>query len=669
MMEDRQGAALEGLLQRESCLRNIARALLEETWSRAANFALGEMGILFDCQRVHIICHEPEGDYLRMGDEWCAVGIEPRSPTFQRVPVDTYPWIWANLQDSDGVLIEDVDSMGPEARVDQNSLRLDEIKSILVVPMVKDSQVLGYISLVHITEHKQWLPEETNLAKLVGQFLAIAHARHQAEATLTQAKEAADAANRAKTEFLASISHELRTPLNAIIGFSQLLHRDPSLTPHRPTLDIINRSGEHLLELINDILEMSKIEAGRTTLNEKAIDLHRLLDNLQDLFQLRAEDKQLRLDARRSPTVPQWIKTDGGKLRQVLINLLANAIKFTDQGSVTLKVKCLEGVETKPGDPTEKTILLHFLVADTGPGIAPQEMTKLFIPFAQTESGLKSHQGNGLGLPISQKFVQLMGGEIRVKSNVNQGSLFYFSIPVQTFAPKVSTDSPAPAMASELLAKDELPKICSGGGQRILVVDDQPASRLLLRQLLTAMGFVVQEAENGEEAISLWQSWQPQLILMDMRMPILDGYTTTQRIKATPGGKKTIIIAITASAFEEERAEILAAGCDDFLSKPFRQEELTSILGKHLGTSDNEKNELIAQTVPYPTPVLGQELEKTPRSWRQEMAKMALECNDDALVALIESLPTLPRSLGQTLTMWAREYQFEQLFALLEASF
>ncbi|WP_249213956.1 response regulator [Synechocystis sp. PCC 7338] len=650
-------------MEREDCLRAIARTLLEKDWATAVHFAMEQLGLLFGCQRVHVIYHDPAKDCLHMAEEWCAVGTAPRLSTFQGVPVATYPWIWANLQDSDGVLVEDVEQMPPEAEMDKVSLQFDLVKSILVVPMVKDAQVLGYISMVHLHSNYSWNPEELNLAKLVGQFLAIAQARHQAETTLTQAKEAADAANRAKTEFLASISHELRTPLNAIIGFSQLLHRDPSLAPHRPTLDIINRSGEHLLELINDILEMSKIEAGRTTLNEKTIDCHRLLDNLQALFQLRTQEKQLLLQVERSPEVPQWIKTDGGKLRQVLINLLANAIKFTAQGGVTLKVKCLTTTKTPQSDGGEgASIWLHFLVSDTGAGIASHEMDKLFVPFAQTETGLKSCQGNGLGLPISQKFVQLMGGQIQVRSKVDQGSAFFFAIPVQVMAAPHSTPEISAAILPTL----------DHYNQKILVVDDRPESRLLLRQLLTSLGFVVQEAENGEMAIALWESWQPQVILMDMQMPVLDGRSATEKIKATPQGQHTVIIALTASAFEEERTEILAAGCDDFLSKPFRPEALIALLAKHLAVSlPSQVQPLASPLRPFPVitaPSLSEQLTTTPPSWRQQMAKMALECNDNDLIALVESLPTLSPSLAHLLATWAREYRFEQIFLTIESS-
>lgn len=649
-------------MEREDCLRSIARTLLEKDWSTAVGFALEQLGLLFGCQRTHLIYHDPAQDCLRMAEEWCEVGIAPRLSTFQRVPVSTYPWIWANLQNSDGVLVEDVEQMPPEAKVDRASLQFDLVKTILVVPMVKDAQVLGYISLVHIHNNYPWNAEELNLAKLVGQFLAIAQARHQAETTLTKAKDAADAANRAKTEFLASISHELRTPLNAIIGFSQLLYRDPNLAPHRPTLDIINRSGEHLLELINDILEMSKIEAGRTTLNEKAIDCHRLLDNLQALFQLRAQEKELLIQVERAPEVPQWIKADGGKLRQVLINLLANAIKFTAQGGVTLKVKCLTGATPHPDKEEGMSVWLHFLVADTGPGIAPQEMDKLFVPFAQTETGLKSSQGNGLGLPISQKFVQLMGGEIQVRSKVDQGSAFFFAIPVQM----------VPAPETNLEPSTLILPPLNQHNQKVLVVDDRQESRLLLRQLLTAQGFIVQEAENGAMAIALWESWQPQIILMDMQMPVLDGRSATRKIKATPQGHHTIIIALTASAFEEERAEILAAGCDDFLSKPFRQEKLIALLAKHLAIALPPQAKPIASPPkPFPAitaPSLAEQLAETPSPWRQQMAKIALECNEDALITLIGSLPTLPPSLAQLLATWAREYRFEQIFLALESS-
>ncbi|NET35959.1 MAG: response regulator, partial [Cyanothece sp. SIO1E1] len=392
--------------------------------------------------------------------------------------------------------------------------------------------------------------------KQQGQELA---AKNQA---LIQAKQDAEIANRAKSEFLANMSHELRTPLNAILGFSQLMTRDPSITPpQKETLDIINRSGAHLLGLINDVLDMSKIESGAATLNPNSFDLYALLNTLYAMLRLKAESKGLKLIFECSPDVPQYVKTDERKLRQVLINLIGNAIKFTAKGSVTLHVSRGTAAEkgaakyslsqAKPNKTQNSAPLsrstLFFAVEDTGAGIAPAELATIFDAFVQTESGRQSQQGTGLGLPISQKFVQLMGGDITVVSQLGQGTTVGFQLQID------------PVEASEVQTKLHRRVIGLAPDQpdyRILVVEDRPENRQLLVQLLESVGFTVQEAKNGQEAIARWQTWHPHLIWMDMQMPVMDGYEATKQIRDVEPlpatalhHASTKIIALTASVF------------------------------------------------------------------------------------------------------------------------
>ncbi|MEO1800864.1 MAG: response regulator [Cyanobacteria bacterium J06629_2] len=393
--------------------------------------------------------------------------------------------------------------------------------------------------------------------------------RKEVEADLQRAKEAAESANRAKSEFLANMSHELRTPLNAILGFTQLMTRDSSLkASQQEHLSIVGRSGEHLLDLINDILTMSKIEAGLITLNENSFDLYWLLDSLEEMLRLRAESKGLQLVFEIDPEVPQYINSDESKLRQVLINLLGNGIKFTQVGLVKLRV----GIK---GEPSNSEFNLQFEVEDTGAGIALEEIDKLFQAFGQTDTGRKSQEGTGLGLSISRQFVRLLSGDITIGSTLNRGTLVSFDIQA-TLAE--ATDIPSKGSPKRVigLAPDQ-PEY------RILVVEDKLASRQLLVKLLESVGFSVREAENGQQAIAEWQSWSPHLIWMDMRMPVMDGYEATQRIKETTEGQNTKILALTASAFEEEKAIILSAGCDDFVRKPFKEEVLFDKMTEHLG--------------------------------------------------------------------------------------
>lgn len=376
----------------------------------------------------------------------------------------------------------------------------------------------------------------------------------QRTADLVLARDAAEAANIAKSTFLASMSHELRTPLNAILGFSSLLQRDERLnSEQRNNLDIINRSGSHLLTIINDVLEMSKIEAGRTQLVVTSFDLGVMVRDVTDMMEIRAREKGLHLLLDQASEFPRYIQADEARLRQILINLLGNAVKFTEQGGVTLRLG------------SRKNAITHLIieVEDSGRGISAEDQKRLFQPFVQLGKQAGDNQGTGLGLSITRQFVQLMGGTIIVESTPGKGSLFRIELPLSEVKDE-EVNLPQTVGRGEVigLAPDQ-PDF------RILIVEDQHENQLLLTQLMQRVGFTAKVADNGEQAVKLFQSWQPHLIWMDRRMSGMDGLDATKLIRTLPGGKEVKIVAVTASAFVEERAELLAAGMDDFVRKPY----------------------------------------------------------------------------------------------------
>jgi len=476
----------------------------------------------------------------------------------------------------------------------------------------------------------------------------LLRARDQA----TAARDQAEAANRAKSVFLANVSHELRTPLNAILGFSDLLRRSSISDAQRKNLEIVHRSGEHLLGLINDVLDLAKVEAGHAVLEMAACDLESLVRSVTEMMRVRAHEKGLEMRVTAEPGFPRFIQTDAAKLRQVLINLLGNGIKYTDRGSVALRLA------SRPAGETGRVVVI-LEVADTGIGIAAADHTRVFDPFVQVGEARRG-KGTGLGLTITRQFVELMGGSIGLESMPGLGSCFHVELPV------------ALAQESEVEETAEPERRVAGLEQgqaeyRILIVEDERENWLLLERLLESAGFQTRVAEDGAAGVEIFREWHPHLIWMDVRMPVMDGVEATRRIRALDGGREVKIAAVTASAFVSERDELLAAGMDDFVRKPYRSAEIFACMGRQLGVRYRYSD--VAAIHSEEEAVLRPEaLAALPRQLRRELADAAVSLRPERILAAIDRVREIDQAVADVLSRLSDRLAYTSIYDAIAIS-
>ncbi|MES9874921.1 MAG: PocR ligand-binding domain-containing protein [Candidatus Sedimenticola sp. 6PFRAG7] len=475
------------------------------------------------------------------------------------------------------------------------------------------------------------------------------------ENSLSNAKEAAEASNWAKSLFLANMSHELRTPLNAVLGFSQLMSNDQTLSPqHKSNLEIINRSGHHLLQLINDVLDMSKIESGKTQLEPEDIDLSTLILDVTDMMQIQAEEKGLQLLLDQSSDFPRYVRADGPKIRQILINLLSNSIKFTDQGGLTLRL----AASSNQSD----SITLKCEVQDTGRGISPEDIERIFQPFEQLVSAIEQ-KGTGLGLAITRQFVELMGGEISAASQPGKGSTFTFSIQVEPGNPE----------QVQIINGKETRRVIglqdTTQAWRILIAEDQLENQLLLQQLLESVGFEVRIAEDGEKTVAIFNEWHPHFIWMDRRMPRMDGLTATRKIRELPGGDEVKIAALTASVFKEQKDEVMAAGSDDFVRKPYRPDEIFDCMARHLDLDYiyEEETSVSTEVEGEPPALTAEQLSALPAELRDALNSAVTLLDVNEMREVVKRIEAIDSDLAGALAQRVEAFDFTAIKQLFQS--
>ncbi|MEO8596031.1 MAG: ATP-binding protein [Candidatus Solibacter sp.] len=471
----------------------------------------------------------------------------------------------------------------------------------------------------------------------------------QRTAELVKARDQAEGANRAKSVFLANMSHELRTPLNAILGFSSFLRDNGALEQQRHDLDIINRSGEHLLALINDVLDVAKIEAGRTELEIATCDVGRVIEDATNMVRPGALQKGLTLRVESSQT-PLFIRTDPARLRQVLINLLNNAVKFTENGSVTLRMAV-----SPSNNPAEARLV--FEVEDTGAGIAVSDQAAIFDTFVQAGAAYRQ-QGTGLGLTISRQIVELMGGTIQVESVPGQGSRFRMEITVARA--EESEVSQGPPLKQVFRLEQGQPEY------RILIVEDQQENWMILERLLNTAGFQTRVAENGADGVKEYRAWRPQFIWMDLRMPLMDGVEATRMIRESEGGGEVKIVAVTASGDLRKRRELLTLGMDGYVPKPYRSTEIFECMAHHLGCR-YQVSETTSKAESQGTGALrAEDLSTLPAEMRHELREAIVALNRERISAAIGRISEVNEGLGLILTRHAESYRYSRIFDVIK---
>ncbi len=615
------------------------------------NHSLKMLGLFNNIDRSYIFELDSSKDEVNNTYEWCADGILPEIDNLQGVPFSFMPfWVEAFLN-NEHLYIESVSDLPEGRNTEKNILTLQGIQSLVAVPMYYGSSLIGFIGFDSVTEKKQWNEQVITLLKIYAGVLGGVIHKKKTELILLKAIQEAEIANKSKSRFLANMSHEIRTPLNAIIGFSQLMNRDKLLTnSQKEYTTSINRAGEHLLSLINDILELSKVEAGRVVLNPTSFDLWILLKDLMIIFKERTQSKHLKLFFENATELPRFIFADESKLRQIFINLIGNAVKFTNEGGITVK--------TSVAIVNNDKIQLIADIIDTGSGIAENELDKLFKNFEQTTSGIKQGTGTGLGLALSRELAILMGGNITVVSQVGKGTVFTFYIEI-----KPGTEEKTATKTNRRIIGIEK----SQKAYRILVVDDKAENLQVAVNFLRMVGFETNEAVNGEQAIIKFDEWNPDLILMDLRMPEMDGYEATRRIKSTEKGRCTPIMALTASLFEEDNNNLISLGLQGYIRKPFREIELFGPIGKVLGIQYLYEDETPISSTKYVNDnvAISRDIAKLPDNLVSKMREAVSVADSDAFIELINGTKQVNPELAQLLISVANNFDWDYLQRLL----
>jgi len=571
---ERELARLSVIQHELMCLATQFVNVPVERQDTAIDQSLATMGKLIHADRAYLFAYDFGQEVMSNTHEWCSPGITPEIDNLQALPTALFPdWVSAHKR-GELVHIPSVAALPADSHL-REVLEPQGIRSLITLPLMQESACLGFAGFDAVREERAWQEEEVSLLRVLAELYAHFETRRAMEREtrdlqnrLTLARDAAQEAARAKSLFLANMSHEIRTPLNAILGYAQIMERECRNCPTGQRLNAITRSGEHLLELITDILELVRSDARMIPLAPTVFDFYQVLEDVRLMFARRPESQGLTLDVSHTLDVPQFIYADSGKIRQILVNLVGNAVKFTRKGGVRLSASVVSG-------GTPDSIRMAVDVEDTGCGIDKDEQERIFDVFEQAKNNLKTGKGTGLGLPLSRRYARALGGDVTLLSQSGEGSCFRL-----TFCARAASCDTA-----EQPFKGAIQRLAPGQRKcHILAVDDDPLSRDMLTAMLIPIGFTVESVDSATQALHRLESANGiDLVLIDKHMPEMDGYEAIGRIRELPNGHELPVIVVTASGFGDENKQALAAGANGHVSKPVRREQLLDEIGRLTG--------------------------------------------------------------------------------------
>ncbi|MCF7955284.1 MAG: PAS domain S-box protein [Phycisphaerae bacterium] len=537
---------------------------------------LGLVGTFINADRCYVFEFDKDQKYVSNTYEWCGQGIAPEMQNLENIEIDKeLPFFSKIIRKKEAFHVPSVEDLPTEAILEKGHFKAQNIQALVVTPMISQNNIIGFVGFDSVTGGREWQRDSMLLLRSVGVVIANILEKKKAEEKLREAKHEAESASIAKSQFLANMSHEIRTPMNVITGFANLLGSEEDPNERKSYVDIIQKSSKSLLRIIDEILDVSRIEAGKFEIKIEDCSLSKLLDGVEVMMRPLVKDKGLQFDIFRSTTLPSIISTDCGRVRQCLINLINNAIKFTKEGYVHLKVS-MEEKQDKP--------FIRFDVEDTGMGVPRNEQETIFETFTQVDgSYARQYGGTGLGLSITSQIAGLLGGDIFLTSEEGKGSVFSLLIPAGSISESLVKLSSNEQVEDETVMPESTHDIQFSG--KIVVAEDDKGCQVLIGKLLKKLGFDIVFADNGKEVVEKILQESFDLILMDIQMPYMTGFEATKVLREK--GVRTPIVALTAHAMEGDREKCLEAGCDDYLSKPIETDELRRVLKKFVGANSD----------------------------------------------------------------------------------